>query len=1112
MNKYASETNISGLDQPDSLAADDLVANTRVAHSVPSRDLWFSSQSTNSISNVSLLKDFTQLAERKSEAKSLFYRRKWKRIAYSLVFVARLRLLVCASSRSRSSSGKLKANLSQIRRYFSSSTLTESPIEYIDDQSSDPSTRKNSMKSSSSMDLSAANYQNSPRAYSKFYKSLTDKRPLFKSSILKKLGLKSRNLLKENFRQIDEETTTAEETRPLSPVRVNRINVAPIMKVASINASYAEEAAMKRSISLGNLEFGEIERHRNNLATNSYGGYEKPLTPVCNAEETLETPTYGPKTAPAPNCANESLNKQPEAIIAAPTATKSLAELRIITDLLAELLSKSVSISESRTSSMLDEFTDVSKTSDLIENSTGYSFSTELEYTNQHPLCPKTGDKADFLVELITPTSIGEQMSVTNSESGNESKLSYFNETSMENSAENEIKSSENGKSTGHFLKYIDYSEESAEICGLTAENTEKSEENINILAKKIESQLWSGEDCSNQCENKAKHNNLTYVEYAVAQMSITHSETNNESKLSYFNETSTAKYAENIKKSAENICEKYSKYPDYSGKTAESIGITAESTWKSSNADSTVKFAENIGISNGNMGKSTENAGTIGSCVENLRKFSKYSNYSEKSAERFGKSSENDEYIETFAENVRKSTENNDSLVKFAENPGKTAENMPSQLCDCDDYSAGCELHLENEAKHKAESISRAKSIPVYLNLILNEASDVQMRSHKPNVVSPHMHVSTSMYNACAQSPLVSSQQDSNATLAHLLNLEQKNSMHVQGFESRVSIESVLKNVDELIQKCKEIRSPVTGKPVPEIIEDLYANSHLISESGAETQHKDLLGFNEKYYKFSYMSEKTLAQEFEEVTAKERLLDNPTSSHESPPRDNPAESAKTPAGSGLDSSACFLSVSPLSHVMRHSNKRRHQDQGSLYVYDDSEHPHDPDFSGHVPRTKLFTIALESTVPSKLHKSHSLDRPNQKYHHQQTPKAIANFSTEQRKKETFAFYSDQDKAAKKTPDAQSTASSILFSSAEKSQTKLMKKRKKRTNSGHANNSLSKINEAAGANAKSLPNCLHCMQNFYTISKSLVVSAYEYIRRKWADFFVFMGMRCDQLRD
>jgi len=237
---------------------------------------------------------------------------------------------------------------------------------------------------------------------------------------LKKLNLKSRNL-KENLRTTIESLESIDETdsyfneNSIEKIIIQsnsspqtQINVSSVIKVASINATPAVQRSnsMKRSISLCNIEYGEIERNRksNNKMNTSAFTFVKPLTASgpyladslvdSNFETTSNTDNSSinfhssnrEQESAIFSDLNEQSQKLPYADISLTqfNSKPAVKEIKVITDLLTELLNRSISISESRSGSSLydtvtkSDFTDVSKTSDLMQNSTLNSFNNDL--------------------------------------------------------------------------------------------------------------------------------------------------------------------------------------------------------------------------------------------------------------------------------------------------------------------------------------------------------------------------------------------------------------------------------------------------------------------------------------------------------------------------------------------------------------------------------------------------------------------------------------------------------------------------------------------------------------------------------------------------------------
>ena len=291
-------------------------------------------------------------------------------------------------ARSATTTSSVKAHFRHLKSYFSSSTLTQSPLKFIDTShnSTPPSASSASSaaaaikpppKSFSTNDLSlTSNSLDSSSSSSmqlqkcsfpkKFYKSLTERRPtLVKSSILKKLHVKT-------TRQYIKESTTGDATplllhaiheavdpTPLSPSAspIGLINVAPVIRVATINANVL--SLKQRALSMSDLyqdckqaEDGEeedVERHRRDTSSTHLGDeannvtYTKPLTPRNNASGALTT-SETPYDA-------------------------RLGELKLITNMLVDMLDGGASAASGgsteggQTSSRSDEFTDVSKVS-----------------------------------------------------------------------------------------------------------------------------------------------------------------------------------------------------------------------------------------------------------------------------------------------------------------------------------------------------------------------------------------------------------------------------------------------------------------------------------------------------------------------------------------------------------------------------------------------------------------------------------------------------------------------------------------------------------------------------------------------------------------------------
>ena len=132
MNKCASENNIHSItlkrkSVPTSLTISSL--NSQLNEDLANEDYWLSTQSPCSISQFSLQRDYQAMNGLKSEKRMILFRRKWKHVIYSLIFVIRLRNNL---ETSKKNSKKIKFKIKQVKSYFSSSILTQSPIQFID--------------------------------------------------------------------------------------------------------------------------------------------------------------------------------------------------------------------------------------------------------------------------------------------------------------------------------------------------------------------------------------------------------------------------------------------------------------------------------------------------------------------------------------------------------------------------------------------------------------------------------------------------------------------------------------------------------------------------------------------------------------------------------------------------------------------------------------------------------------------------------------------------------------------------------------------------------------------------------------------------------------------
>lgn len=838
MNKCASENNIHSITLkrkkvPTSLTLSSLCS--QLNDDSVNEEYWFSNQSPSSISTFSLQNDFTNGKRIK------FFRRKWKSIVYSIIFVIRLRM-------SKKNGKKLKTKIKQVKSYFSSSFITQSPIKFIDSmEKSDsscnssrcaPKSPKSTMsKSLSSTDLreSSSKIHSFPRtACEKFYKTLTERRPLVKSSIMKKLNLKSRNL-KDNFRSTIDSLESINETDShfnensiqeiiISPQ--SQINVSSIIKMASINAtptSVQRSNSMKRSISLCNLEYGEIEQSRNKKNSHKMNKgtfYAKPHSVDSLVDSNFETTT---------NTENSSIkysNREQESAIFSdlneqsdkhhPTDSsfhqmylkpaKSLNELKVITDLLMDLLNRSISISESRSGSFLydtvtkSDFTDVSKASDLVQNSTLNSFNTELLMASEQ-----------FIKEDVESFS----------------------------------------------------------------SSSNKNKDSMSILSDVIIS-----------------------------------------SNLELANEDR--------------------------------------------------KF------------KSKKNRHTSSSALD-------------------------------FMENER--------------------------------------------AKNKAESILKATSIPMCLNLVLNNSDEQQVKPLKSIL-------------------LKKSASDLKTLIKDLKDSDDEKKCPQETFFNDVDKYNLIKDNKLKYQEIK----------MPKHFVD-FNTSHIFLDKTSEIPlNRCLMSEIDSPDKHLLITDDTIKLE-------EQAKESPTADSIKAPNTNvssPSFSASPYFQNNIPTSVNFN-----TDTKKNSNKRKFQDAGSAYSYDDLCFVNNSiNAKILTPRVRLFTINLANTIISNENANNSEKKTNDK-----TPLVIANFSKQQRKKESFTFYSNSSlnkKVKSFSPENASTTSiPFLFSSQQQleQERNTITKRRRRCQSGRSILKKEKIGE------KPLPNCVKCVQNFFTISRSLLVSVCDYIRRK-----------------
>ena len=836
MNKCASENNIHSITLkrkkvPTSLTLSSLCS--QLNDDSVNEEYWFSNQSPSSISTFSVQNDLTNGKRIK------FFRRKWKSIVYSIIFVIRLRM-------SKKSGKKLKTKIKQVKSYFSSSFITQSPIKFIDSMEKSDSSCNSSRcapkspkltmsKSLSSTDLreSSSKIHSFPRtACEKFYKTLTERRPLVKSSIMKKLNLKSRNL-KDNFRSTIDSLESINETDShfnensiqeiiISPQ--SQINISSIIKMASINAtptSVQRSNSMKRSISLYNLEYGEIEQSRNKKSShkmNTSAFYAKPHSVDSLVDSNFETTT---------NTENSSIkysNREQESAIFSdlneqsdkhhPTDSsihqmnsnpaKSLNELKVITDLLMDLLNRSISISESRSGSFLydtvtkSDFTDVSKASDLVQNSTLNSFNTELL--------------------MATDTFIKEDVESFSSSNKNKDTMSILSDV-------------------------------------IIASNLELTNEDRKFKSK------------------KNRHTSSSALDY------------------------------------------------------------------------------------------------------------------------------------------------------------------------------------MENErAKNKAESILKATSIPMCLNLVLNNSTEQQAKPLKSIL-------------------LKKSVSDLKSLIKDLENSDEGKKCPQKTFFNDVDKYNLIKDNKLKYQEIK----------VPKHFVD-FNTSHIFSDKTSQ------IPLNRCLMSEIDSPDRHLLIKDDTIKLEEQAKESPT-----------ADSIKTPntnvSSPSLSASPYFQNTIPTSvnfntDTKKNSNKRKFQDAGSAYSYDDLCFVNNSvNAKILTPRVRLFTINLANTIISNENANNSEKKTNDK-----TPLVIANFSKQQRKKESFTFYSNSSLNKKVTsfsPEKGSTTSiPFLFGSQQQleQERKTIAKRRRRCQSSR---SIKKEKVVE----KPLPNCVKCVQNFFTISRSLLVSVCDYIRRK-----------------
>jgi hypothetical protein len=881
MNKSASENNIQSIvlkrkKMPTSLTLS--LLNSDLNENLTNEECWFSTQSPNSISSYSLQREFELIKDMKNGQKTVFFRRKWKAIVYSLIFVIRLKKKFYLSKKN---GNKLKSHFKHVKNYFSSSILTQSPIKFIDSmEKSDsscnssgctPKSPKSKMnKSLSTTDLreTSSKVHNFPRtACEKFYKTMSEKRPLVKSSILKKLNLKSRNL-KENLRTTIESLESIDETdsyfneNSIEKIIIQsnsspqtQINVSSVMKVASINATPAVQRSnsMKRSISLCNLEYGEIERNRNNnnKMNASAFNFVKPLTASgpyladslvdSNFESTTNTENSSinfhssnrEQESAIFSDMNEQSQKLPYADISLTqfNSKPSVTEIKEITDLLTELLNRSISISESRSGSSLydtvtkSDFTDVSKTSDLMQNSTLNSFNNDLHMAAEQ------------------------------------------------------------------FIK-----------------------DDIECLSSNM-------------------------------------------------------------------------------------------------NKDTMSILSDVIITSN----------------------------------------------LDTFT----------DSKIN---NNNRNGSNRPNSMTL--DFRRD---YMENEmAKSKAESILKATSIPMCLNLILNNEEEQQTKPLKSILLTK-----------------------SNSNLRSLINdLKDSNKELMVERTSKITAENECsennKRPPSLIENNK-LKYQETKRPIHLIG---YDASHVfLNETSQIPLNRCLMN------ELKSPDKETL---FENETLDEIKSPNTMSLEENIDRQPTAvDSTNTPDtkmdDSSLSASTCFtnnnsVSTNFNSDMRKNLTKRKFQDKGSGYSYDDLFYLNTTNNNAKIltPRVRLFTINLANTIISNENACKNKNAYNDANAScDKTPLIIANFSKQQRKKETFTFYSNSNltKNVRNFSQENGSTTSIPFLLNTQQQEQNSTIKRHRRNRSNRSIRKEKISE------NSVPNCVKCVQNFLTLSKSLLVSVCDYIRRK-----------------